>query len=201
MSRVAFIDVQNTETTANKLLGFVIDWRKMHAYLADKWQCEKIFFYSGIQQGNDSLIQEYEELAKLGYAMRAKPFFIYKNKDSVINIKCPNCSTGINHTIEGGVKWKSNCDVELTVDAEKYASPHTEFLIFTGDGDFEYLMRDLVEKGVKIYIASSARKSRIGPRYFTSRFSSKLRELIKEKRGKVNFIDLNDWKYRIKKDL
>ena len=36
---------------------------------------------------------------------------------------------------------KSNCDVDLTVDAMEEAGPDKEFLIFTGDGDFEYLIK------------------------------------------------------------
>ena len=37
-------------------------------------------------------------------------------------------------------KKKSNCDVELGVDAVNNAGPNKEFMIFTGDGDFEYLI-------------------------------------------------------------
>ena len=33
MKRYAFIDVQNTESTTRKLLGFLIDWRKLYLYL------------------------------------------------------------------------------------------------------------------------------------------------------------------------
>ena len=34
--RYAFIDVQNTASTTRKLLGFLIDWHKLYAYLMDK---------------------------------------------------------------------------------------------------------------------------------------------------------------------
>lgn len=199
--RYAFIDVQNTESTVNKMLGFAIDWGKMFAYLKKEWQCEKAFFYSGIQQGDEDTTAEYANLSELGYIVKAKPYFIYKNKDEHIKLNCPNCKTEIIHTVNKGVKWKSNCDVELSVDVKNYAKNGDEILIFTGDGDFEYLICDVVDNGAKVYIISSARKNKIAPRYFTSRFSTKLRNLISEKRETVFFIEINDWKMKIKKDL
>ena len=54
-----------------------------------------------------------------------------------------------------GYNRKSNCDVDLTVDAMEEAGPGKEFFIFTGDGDFEYLIRKVVEKSTKVYIVSS----------------------------------------------
>lgn len=199
--RYAFIDVQNTESTVNKMLGFAVDWNKMFVHLKKEWQCEKIFFYSGIPQNNENITTEYSDLSQLGYVVKAKPYFIYKNKDELIKLNCPNCKTEIVHTINKGVKWKSNCDVELSVDVKNYVKAGDELLIFTGDGDFEYLIRDMVDNEVKIYIVSNASKSKVAPRYFTSRFSTKLRNLIAEKRENVFFIDINDWKMRIKKDI
>jgi hypothetical protein len=58
--RYAFVDVQNTASTTRKLLGFIIDWRKLYAYLTDKWKCEKVFYYSGIDEGDDETAKEFE---------------------------------------------------------------------------------------------------------------------------------------------
>lgn len=199
-TRYAFIDVQNTEGTV-KLLGFVVDWHKLYYYLKEQWNCEKIFFYSGIDQGNDDKVDEHLALKNLGYEMSIKPYKIYKNPDKTVKIICPKCANEIDYKIEGSVRWKSNCDAELSVDATNLAKPGVEFLIFSGDGDFEYVIRNAVEKGVKIYVVSSARKIKTGLRYSSSRFSTKLRELIAEKRDLVIFKDINDWKMRIKKEI
>ena len=99
------------------------------------------------------------------------------------------------------MRWKSNCDVELAVDATNLAKDGLEFIIFTGDGDFEYVIRNAIEKGVKVYVVSSPKKIRVTPRYYISRFSTKLRDLIAEKKDSVIFLDINDWKMRIKKDI
>jgi uncharacterized LabA/DUF88 family protein len=199
--RYAFIDVQNTEGTVNQLLGFIVDWQKLYHYLKEQWNCEKIFFYSGIEQKDEVKASEYIELSKLGYDMHIKPYNIYKNSDKIVKITCPKCSENIDYKIDGGVRWKSNCDTELAVDATNLAKEGVEFLIMSGDGDFEYVIRNAVEKGVKVYIVSSAKKIKMAPRYSVSRFSTKLRELITEKRESVFFKDINDWKMKIKKEI
>ena len=79
------------------------------------------------------------------------------------------------------------------------AGKNSEFLIFTGDGDFEYLIRKVVERGVKVYIVSSNAGERI-PGINTKRFSTKLKNLINKNRGQINFINIDSWKFKIKKD-
>jgi len=199
--RYAFIDVPNTEGTVNQLLGFVIDWHKLYDYLKNHWNCEKVFFYSGIEKGDDERTNEYLELAKIGYQVHAKPYSIYKSRGKIVKIICPKCENEIDYKVERGAKWKSNCDVELSVDAVNNARQGVEYLIFTGDGDFEYLIRDMVGKGVKAYVVSSAKKIKIAPRYFISRFSTKLRDLVAEKKDSVFYVDINLWKIKIKKDI
>ena len=51
--------------------------------------------------------------------------------------KCENRFADI---VDMGYNRKSNCDVDLTVDAMEYSGPIRSF-IFTGDSDFEYLMK------------------------------------------------------------
>ncbi|MBX7227754.1 MAG: NYN domain-containing protein [Chitinophagales bacterium] len=200
-TRYAFIDVPNTESTTNQILGFIIDWHKLYNHLVNKWNCEKVFFYSGIQKEDIAKALEYKELENIGYIVNLKPFSIYKNRDEYIKLTCPECNNEITHKISRGVRWKSNCDVELSVDATNHANTDVEYLIFTGDGDFEYLIRDVVGKGVKTYIVSSAKKIKITPRYFISRFSTKLRNLIATNRNSVIFKDINDWKMIIRKEI
>lgn len=192
--RFAFIDVYNTMNTTEKLLGFSVDWKKLYEHLKFKWRCKKIFFYSGVDIGDIDTKQEYEELEKLGYITKIKTTIPYKNKDRKINIKCRQCGFENLETILGGYKKKSNCDVELAVDAVENAEEGAEFLIFTGDGDFEYLIKLLTEKkNVSVKIISNRSKNKITD----TRFSRKLRELFKHEN--VIFIDINNWKEIIRK--
>ena len=197
--RYAFIDVQNTASTTQKLLGFIVDWQKLCEYLISQWKCTKVFFYSGIDEGDSETAQEFELLAKNGCIVKTKTVFAYKKSDKKISIKCVDCGKESVKVVDMGYNRKSNCDVDLTVDAMEMASPDAEFLIFTGDGDFEYLIRKVSEKGTKVYVVSSNAGVR-KPGINTKRFSTKLKDLINEHRGKINLINIDSWKFKIKKD-
>src|SRR3989344_4023528 len=158
MKTYAFIDVQNTETTTRRMLGFLVDWDKLYQFLKKEWKCEKVFFYSGIDAGDAEKEKEFENLTKAGCTVRAKIVFAYKNKDKTLQVTCPKCQNGFVERVDMGYNKKSNCDVDLTVDAMECAATDTEFYIFSGDGDFEYLIRKVVEKGTKVHIVSSAKR-------------------------------------------
>lgn len=197
--RYAFIDVQNTETTTRQILGFLVDWKKLFTFLKNEWGCEKVFFYSGIDVGDIEAEKEFEILEKEGCVVRAKVVFAYKNKNKNVKIRCPKCGNEFTEVIDMGYNKKSNCDVDLTVDAMECAGLDTELYIFTGDGDFEYLIRKAVEKGALVHIVSSAKKIKNGPRYSISRFSTKLRKLTEEAGKPVDFLNIDNLKMKIKK--
>lgn len=199
MKRFAFIDVQNTETTTLKVLKFALDHEKLFSYLKNKWQCEKIFFYPGIQYGDEGRKSLFQRVKEAGAIIRPKYYFVYKNKEKITKTNCPKCNTEITQTTNTGHAWKCNCDVEMTMDILDHARPDTELLIFTGDGDFESLVERVVANNLKVYLISSARKVKTGPRYATSRFAIKLRTLITRHPKKVMYLEINDWKMHIKK--
>ena len=200
MKRFAFIDVQNTETTTLKVLKFALDHEKLFSYLKDKWKCEKIFFYPGIQHGDDTRGELFTKLTELGAVVRPKYFFTYKNEDKIAITNCPKCNTEITQRIEMGYSWKCNCDVELTSDVLDYADKDTEVFLFSGDGDFEFLIQKVVAKGCKVSIVSSAKRVPKGPRYSTSRLSTKLRKLTQASGSPVKFIEIDNLKFQIKKE-
>ena len=152
MKRFTFIDVQNTETTTLKVLKFALDHEKLFTYLKDKWKCEKIFFYPGIQHGDDTRGELFTKLTELGAIVRPKYFFTYKNEDKIATTNCPKCNTEITQRIEMGYSWKCNCDVELTADVLDHAYKNTEIFLFSGDGDFEFLIQKVIAKGCKVSI-------------------------------------------------
>lgn len=199
--RYAFIDVQNTASTTRKLLGFLIDWQKLYAYLTDKWKCEKVFFYSGIDEGDTETVKEFEALAKTGCIVKTRTVFSYKRPNKTVSIKCVGCGKENAEIVDMGYNHKSNCDVDLTVDAMEYAGPDKEFLIFTGDGDFDYLIKRIVEKGAKVYVVSSNAGIK-KPGLNTKRLSTRIKELIKEhEQGKIDLINIDSWKMKIQKDI
>lgn len=202
MKRYAFIDVQNTANSTEKMLGFVIDWQKLADHLVHKKSCSQVCFYTGIENGDTDTAAEFDTLSRVPFCVvRSKPVFAYKNKDKTVAKKCPHCGEENAFTVDMGYTKKSNCDVELGVDAIEVSGPDTELMVFTGDGDFEYLIRRALEKGVgRVYVYSYAGKeNRAGVTF--SRFSTKLRTLIAEKPDKVIYTSLKDIRNAIKKDL
>ena len=200
MKRYAFIDVQNTETTTLKVLQFSTDHKKLFLYLKDKWKCEKVFFYPGIENGDKERENLFEDIKVLGGIIRPKHYFVYKNVDKINVVNCPKCNTKLTQKVDMGHTWKCNCDVEMTMDILDHVKENTELLLFTGDGDFGSLIERVVTNGVKVYLVSSARKIQTGPRYATSRFATKLRTLITKYPEKIIYLEINDWKMRIKKE-
>lgn len=202
MKKFAFVDVLNTGNSAEKMLGFSVDWNKLADYLLNTKSCSKVFFYTGIENGDTETAEVFDVLSKIdGCIVRSKPIFAYKNTDKKIAQICPSCGTETVHTIDMGYTKKSNCDVELGVDAIELAGPETQFFLFTGDGDFEYLIRKALDKGVeKVYIYSYAVRI-VKAGVTISRFSTKLRALIAEQSRTVFYTSLKDIKEKIKRDL
>lgn len=199
--KFAFIDVQNTDTTTKKLLGFIVDWKRLYKFLKEDWKCEKVFFYSGIDEGDLETTKEFEELENLGCVVRAKTVFAYKNKDKNVKTKCSKCGNEFITTVDMGYNRKSNCDVDLTVDAMENSGAGNEFYVFSGDGDFEYLIRKVVLKKTLVHVVSNAKKIKSGPRYYTSRFSTKLRKMISEIGKPVDFLDINNIRKKIERTI
>ena len=199
MAKYAFVDVQNTDITTKKILGFQIDWMNFYQFLKNDWKCEKVFLYIGVDAGDLETTQILEELEKQGCIVRGKTVFAYKNRDKDIEILCPRCQHKFIEHVDMGYNRKSNCDVELTVDAMENAKDDNEFYIFTGDGDFEFLVRVVNKKGTQVHIVSSPKKIKTGPRYYAKRFSTKLRDLIASNPQMVSFINIDNIRLKIQK--
>jgi uncharacterized LabA/DUF88 family protein len=200
MANYAFIDVQNTDTTTKGLLGFSTDWLKLFHFLKNKKHCDKVFFYTGVYEGDLEMINIIENLEKEGCIMRKKLLRLYKRKNREINVVCPNCNHMFIKYINTGYDHKANCDVDLTVDAMKLINKENRFYFFTGDGDFEYLAEMAAKNNNKVTIVSSSKKIKDGPNHYFSRLSTKLRALTFSYRGIINFEDINNYRQIIEKN-
>ena len=201
MKRYAFIDVQNTETTTLKVLGFELDHEKLYLYLKEKWQCEKVFFYPGVEYGDKERENVFSRISKLGGFVRIKYYYKYKNSDKIRNINCPKCNFEIIQRINRGYTWKCNCDVDMTMDILNHSAINTEILMFTGDGDFEPLVEQIIENTSRVYLVSSVRKVKNRSDVSNSRFAKKLKYLIERRPEKIIYLEIDDWKMLIEKPV
>lgn len=192
--RYAFIDVYNTQNTTEHILGFEIDWEKLYDFLKNKWYCEKVFFYAGIEFGDEEMADLHDKLEKLGYQMRTKTTMVYKRKDKPFEFICSKCGNKEIQKVEMGHQKKSNCDVDMTLDIVLNSQPGNELWIFTGDGDFAAVVKHAAANGNKVKIISNTCAKQKSIR---KRFSGKLKELFKD--DLVSFADINTWRNIIKK--
>lgn len=196
MKRYAFIDVTNTKNSA-KALGFQIDPEKLYNYLKyDKWSCEKIFWYDG-RIVNEKNEKNREKIKGIGYEMKDKDTHFFRDKrDLIIEVECPKCHTPFNYRYKRKIKPKANCDVELTVDCLELSNPDNELLIFTGDGDFRYLLEKIHERGSMARLFSTTKEDNDG----NYRLSTRLKKLFtKENANWLIFTELDNLKNRLKK--
>lgn len=136
-SRTAvFIDGANLYATA-KLLGFDVDFKKLHKYY-DGEGLVRIGYYTAVfEDGEFSSIRPLIDwLDYNGFSVVTKPAKEY-------------------HDNQGRRKLKGNLDVELTVDALEFAPSIDRFVLYSGDGDFVHLLQALKRKGVRVTVVST----------------------------------------------
>lgn len=160
---VLLIDGANLYATS-RALGFDIDYKNMLQYFKSQGYLLRACYYTALIED-----QEYSSIRPLidwldynGYCVITKP--VKEFTDS-----------------SGRRKVKGNMDIELTVDALELSKSVDHFVLFSGDGDFRYLVETLQKRGKKVSVASSV-----------STQSSMIADDLR--RQADNFIDLIDLK-------
>ncbi|HEX2257522.1 MAG TPA: NYN domain-containing protein [Afifellaceae bacterium] len=134
-----FIDGANLYATS-RTLGFDIDYRRLLNYFREQAYLVRAAYYTALAED-----QEYSSLRPLidwldynGYRVVTKPLKEFTDS-------------------QGRRRVKGNMDIELTVDAMEVAEHIDHFILFSGDGDFRYLVEALQRRGKKVTVASSLR--------------------------------------------
>lgn len=130
---------------SQKQLGWNIDWTKMKKYLSEKWNVAEFRYYAGVGEGDEEMEKYLKYLGKTGFTPVTKPL-----KKIKISAKHPMHQLhDYNHI------YKSNFDVEMAVDMALDKDNINEMILFSGDSDFEYLVKRLKALGKKVIIFSS----------------------------------------------
>lgn len=199
MNRYAFIDVPNSNGTTLNCHGFSIDYGRLYELLTNnKWNCNSIYYYKGYKGEKEK--KQLEKIKKIGYIVQTKLTHIHPDRNETLSVYCRKCQITFdhNHFIKGS--RKSNCDVELTVDVLETVKDGNEIMLFTGDGDFSYLIRKVINKNVKVIIVSSKTLDNNGIIRFSTRLSDILKEEERSDNPKVRFIHIDNWKKMIQKE-
>lgn len=136
-----FIDGANLYATS-KSLGFDIDYKKMLAYFQSQGYLLRAYYYTALIED-----QEYSSIRPLidwldynGYRVITKPTKEFTDST-------------------GRKKVKGNMDMELAIDAMELSTTVDHMVIFSGDGDFRYLVEALQRQGRKVSIVSTVKTS------------------------------------------
>ncbi len=140
--RVAvFIDGSNLYAAARSL-NFDIDYRKLLELFRGSGRLLRATYYTALIED-----QEYSPIRPLvdwldynGYKLVTKPAKEFT--DSM-----------------GRRKVKGNMDIEVAVDMLELADRMDHAVLFSGDGDFRYLVESLQRKGIRVSVVSTIRTS------------------------------------------
>lgn len=134
-----FVDGANLYAAA-RALGFDIDYKRLLDLFADKGYLIRAFYYTALIED-----QEYSSIRPLvdwldynGYTMVTKPTKEFTD-------------------ITGRRKIKGNMDIEIAIDVMEMSSNLDHIVLFSGDGDFRYLVEAVQRKGVRVTVVSTMR--------------------------------------------
>ena len=129
-----YIDGANLFYT-QKSLGWFLDFKKIKEYLIKKWDITGIKYYTGVRESDERMGSFLRYLDNLEIEPITKPL------KKIINSK---------NTI-----FKSNFDVEMTMDILLERQSYDVCILFSGDSDFHALVEKLKNFGKKIIVFSS----------------------------------------------
>ena len=129
------IDAANLESSV-KDLGWWIDYAKLRNLL-DGNKLVQVRNYC-VHHGTANQNNFFTFLKKNGYILITKPLKIIKQKE-----------------IKKGDLRKANFDVEIAVDVMEMADKFDTLVLFSGDSDFDYLIKILKSKGKRVVVIST----------------------------------------------
>ncbi len=163
-----FIDGANLYGAA-RALEFDIDYKRMLQWAAKQGKLIRAYYYTALVEENEfSPIRPLVDwLDYNGYTMVTKLAREFTDAN-------------------GRRKVKGNIDVELTTDVMEISQNVDHVMLFTGDGDFKYLVQAIQRKGVRVSVVSTVETH-------PPMISDELRRVAD------HFIDLSDLRHEIKR--
>lgn len=130
-----FIDAANI-LYSQKTLGFRVDYKKLKDYLSADIETMGFYYYTGKVGKLEKQLSFIKHLEEIGYKVVAKEVkFIKINGDKVIP--------------------KGDLDVELALDAYRFADQYDTLILCSGDSDYAYLVDLLKERGKRVITLST----------------------------------------------
>ncbi|HEY4355972.1 MAG TPA: NYN domain-containing protein [Acidobacteriaceae bacterium] len=134
-----FIDGANLYHTM-KELGWDLDFGLISGYFAKQSLLMRPYYFTALRdEGGDPVVKLASWLRSNGYSVISKPL-----------------KTQSNHSA-GTYHLKGNMDVEITVYMIGIAQHVDHLVLFSGDGDFSFLIERLQDMGKRVTVVSTLR--------------------------------------------
>lgn len=125
--------------TACNALDLKVDYSRLSKWLHDNYNILRINYYTAVSEDENGV-------------SRLKPLIDYLSYNGFNIVK----KHAKEFTDANGKKFvKGNMDVEITVDAMELAEHIDHVVLFSGDGDFKYLIEAAQRKGVRVTVVST----------------------------------------------
>jgi len=132
------IDAANLENSV-KDLGWWVDYKKLYNFFKKQTKLVEVRHYC-VRFNNQQHEKFLTVLKRAGIRLVTKPLKIIKKED-----------------IERGDIRKANFDVEIAVDTLLLSGKYDTFVLFSGDSDFDYLIKVLKKEERKTVIVISTK--------------------------------------------
>jgi len=131
-----FIDAANLENSV-KSSGWWVDYKKLCNYLKKETELIGIRHYCPRFDDNRQ-DKFFTVLKKAGIKLITKPLKIITDRDKT----------------KGDLR-KANFDVEIALEAQELIDEYDTCILFSGDSDFDFLIKKLRKKGKRVIVVSS----------------------------------------------
>lgn len=206
MKTSAFIDASNLFYGGQKSLGWSIDYKKLLAYLNEKYSVEKVYYFGGVEIHRfpfdyltyktvpvhdvekylSGLIKEKgDEMSETEFKLISQHYnrvrFYQKLESFGYTLILKPVKTY--NDLDGNPIRKANCDVDMTLlmAVEKYSFDRA--IVLSGDGDFLPVLKHLRENNKEVLVlARGSRTAKEIKRFAGDKFLDfeYLRELLKQ---------------------
>lgn len=175
MKTSVFIDASNLFYGGEKSLGWKIDYKKLLAYLQEKYDANQTFYFGGVEihnfkydyQKDDTvpiaqlenyllgLIEEKEkelneaEILLLGRHLQRVRFYLKLLQFGYRLFLKP---VKLYNQEDGTTKRKANCDVDMAFHLMKEKENFDRAVVLSGDGDFLPVLKYLKEIGKEMIV-------------------------------------------------
>lgn len=175
MKTHAFIDASNLFYGGEKSLGWKIDYKKLIAYLKNKYNVSSVYYFGGVETHGYTHDYLKDETVNLKILEERLVDYIKKSGTTLDEAKLLLLSRHLQrirfylkldqfgyklflkpvktyHQEGGTTQRKANCDVEMAFHLMKEKDNFERVVVLSGDGDFLPLLKYLKETGKEVII-------------------------------------------------